>query len=326
MENFDKNQKNVQFLCGDCFSIIDNFTEKYFDCVITSPPYFREREKNKHFNLNQSLEQYIDSILIFTNKIFRVLKDEGSFWLNLGDAYIDGSLQLIPMIIASKMVSTQGWILNNDVIWQKSSSTPTSFKKRLTNSYEHFFHFVKKKEFYYNLSTLNAKKNDVNVLNDKIVSSSGVTGKNYKKIILNSNNLNQQEKENALNTLEKCFEEIKCGEIKDFRMLIRGHNKIESKNRKQEVELKGFCIIKSNQNKPSDVWEINTEKNSIHYAPYPEELVSFPIKVTCPPKGIILDPFCGTGTTNYVALINKRRSVGIDIKEEFIEFAKKRCS
>lgn len=326
MKNFDKNQKMTNFIHGDCFQILNEFEPLSFDCVITSPPYFREREKNKHFNLNQTLNQYIDQILKFTAKIHLILKNEGSFWLNIGDAYIGGSLALIPSIIAKRMIEEQGWILNNDVIWQKSSVTPTAYKKRLTNSYEHFFHFVKNKDFYYNLTSLDSKKNETKILNNKVVSSSGVSGKNYKKLILESVHLSEKEKENAQIALNECLSEIREGKIRDFRILIRGHNKVESKNRIAEINSKGFCVIKSSSNKPSDVWEINPEKKSIHYAPFPEDLVSFPIKVTCPPKGIILDPFCGTGTTNYVALQNNRKSVGIDISEVFIENAKKRCS
>ena len=87
------------------------------------------------------------------------------------------------------MIEEQGWILNNDIIWKKTSATPTSFKKRLTNSYEHFYHFVKNPKFYYNLTTLNAKKNKPKVIGDVIKTSSNVTGVNYNKIINQRNKL-----------------------------------------------------------------------------------------------------------------------------------------
>lgn len=325
MKNFDKNQKNALFLNGDCFKILEEFDENSIDVVITSPPYFREREKNKHFNLNQSLDSYIENILKFTSLIKRILKDEGSFWLNIGDAYSSCSLKLIPNRIAIKMIEEQGWILNNDIIWKKTSATPTSFKKRLTNSYEHFYHFVKNPKFYYNLTTLNAKKNKPKVIGDVIKTSSNVTGVNYNKIIKESIHLKESEKQQAYLALNECLEEIRTGEISDFRMLIRGHNKISSKNRIDEINKKGFIVIKSKLNKPSDVWEILPEKSSAHYAPFPEDLIEFPIKVTCPPKGIVLDPFCGSGTTNVVALRNKRKTIGIDINKEFIEYAENRC-
>jgi DNA modification methylase len=325
MKKFDKYQKNVTFINGDCFKELDNFDDKSIDCVITSPPYFREREKNKHFNLNQTIEQYLDSILEFSNKIYRILKDEGSFWLNIGDAYSGGSLMLIPFLVANKLKEA-GWILNNDIIWSKNSYTPTSYSKRLSNSYEHFFHFVKTKEFYYNLTALDSKRNIIKVIDEKVISSTGVSGKNYKKIIKSSNVLTEEEKNNALNELEITLNKIQSGEINDFRMIIKGHNKIVSKNRGLEVEKHGFVIIESKYNRPSDIWEIDTEKKGIHYAPFPEDLVEFPIKVTCPLNGIILDPFCGSGTVNFVALQNNKQSIGIELKDEFLTFAKNRCN
>lgn len=325
MKKFDKNQKIPVFINGDCFTILKSFKEDSINCVITSPPYFREREKNKHFNLNQSVESYIENILLITNEIKRVLKSDGSLWLNIGDSYSKCSLQLIPQQIAFRMINEQGWILNNDIIWKKTSYTPTSFKKRLTNSYEHFFHFVKTKDFYYNLSTLDTKKNKTLSEGEKIVSSSNVTGVNYKRNIMDSKVLTSSQKREALLALETCLNEIKEGTISDFRILLKGNNKVNSSNRKLEIDKKGFVVIKSKHNKPSDVWEILPEKRSIHYAPFPEDLVEFPIKVSCPLKGVVLDPFCGSGTTNYVAMKNHKDSIGIDINEEFIKYAKDRC-
>ncbi|MBQ7995153.1 MAG: site-specific DNA-methyltransferase [Bacilli bacterium] len=324
MKKFDKNQKIPTFIEGDSFAILKTLNDKSIDCVITSPPYFREREKNKHFNLNQTLDSYIENILLISREIKRVLKDEGSFWLNLGDSYQKTSLQLIPTKIASKLIE-DGWILNNDVIWKKTSYTPTSYKKRLSSSFEHFFHFVKTNEFYYNLIALDAKKRRPNISDGVIKTSSNVTGVNYLKILSDSSILSPIQKGNAIKTLKECLDEVKDGKISDFRFLIKGHNKVNSGNRKEELENNGFIVIKSKYNKPSDVWEILPEKNSIHYAPFPESLVSFPIIVTCPPKGIVLDPFVGSGTTCYVAMKNNRNSIGIDINKDFIKYAKRRC-
>lgn len=324
MKKFDKNQKIPTFIEGDSFAILKTLNDKSIDCVITSPPYFREREKNKHFNLNQTLDSYIENILLISREIKRVLKDEGSFWLNLGDSYQKTSLQLIPTKIASKLIE-DGWILNNDVIWKKTSYTPTSYKKRLSSSFEHFFHFVKTNEFYYNLIALDAKKRRPNISDGVIKTSSNVTGVNYLKILNDSSILSPIQKENAIKTLKECLDEVKDGKISDFRFLIKGHNKVNSGNRKEELENNGFIVIKSKYNKPSDIWEILPEKNSIHYAPFPESLVSFPIIVTCPPKGIVLDPFVGSGTTCYVAMKNNRNSIGIDINKDFIKYAKRRC-
>jgi site-specific DNA-methyltransferase (adenine-specific) len=76
------------------------------------------------------------------------------------------------------------------------------------------------------------------------------------------------------------------------------------------------------------VWDIlpeDTQKRKGHFAAYPEDLCKTPILTTCPEDGIVLDPFCGTGTTNYVAFRLGRKSVGIDVSEDYIKMATERC-
>ena len=78
----------------------------------------------------------------------------------------------------------------------------------------------------------------------------------------------------------------------------------------------------------SDVWDIipeDTQGRKFHYAPYPEDLVKNPIALTCPPSGVVLDPFVGTGTTCKVASEMGRKSIGIDISDEYLKLAKERC-
>lgn len=89
-----------------------------------------------------------------------------------------------------------------------------------------------------------------------------------------------------------------------------------------------FLLYHPKGSKPGDVWDIlpeDTRKRSEHFAPYPEDLCKIPILATCPPDGIVLDPFCGTGTTTYVARILGRKSIGIDISDEYLELAGRRC-
>lgn len=94
---------------------------------------------------------------------------------------------------------------------------------------------------------------------------------------------------------------------------------------------KGFYFLRYHPNgsKPSDVWDImpeDTQRRRPHFAPYPVDLCRIPILATCPENGIVLDPFCGTGTTLLAARNMGRRSVGIDISQEYIEIARERCT
>jgi DNA modification methylase len=93
---------------------------------------------------------------------------------------------------------------------------------------------------------------------------------------------------------------------------------------------RGFYFLKYHPNgaKPSDVWDIlpeDTQKRQPHFAAYPEDLCRIPIHATCPEGGVVLDPFAGTGTTNLVAFMLGRKSIGIEISKEYVRAAKVRC-
>lgn len=130
---------------------------------------------------------------------------------------------------------------------------------------------------------------------------------------------------------------VESGRIADFRMIIRRqqrstHSESESvSGRAKELARNGFYFLKYHPNgsKPGDVWEImpeDTQGRDGHFAPYPQDLCRIPILASCPPGGVVLDPFCGTGTTPLVAHQLARKSVGIDVSERYIAAARERCN
>jgi DNA modification methylase len=129
---------------------------------------------------------------------------------------------------------------------------------------------------------------------------------------------------------------VRLGKLADFRMIIRGQQRATHSDsekvsgRARELAEKGFYFLKYHPNgaKPGDVWDIlpeDTQKRKLHFAPYPEDLCRIPILSTCPEGGIVLDPFCGAGTTNLVAFYLGRRSVGIDVSADYLRIAEERC-
>jgi len=74
-----------------------------------------------------------------------------------------------------------------------------------------------------------------------------------------------------------------------------------------------------------DILPEDTQKRALHFAPYPEDLYKIPMLATCPEGGAVLDPFTGTGTTNFVAFALGRKSIGIDIADEYLTVARARC-
>jgi DNA modification methylase len=325
------------YLNGDIIEVIQQLPDNSIDCCITSPPYWGQRQySNGGIGLEKNFDEFIDKLLEVTAEIQRVLKDTGSFWLNIGDTYKNKSLKGIPWRIAISMMDKQKWTLRNNVIWNKHKGGLDSSKDRLRTIHENIFHFVKKsKGYYYDDESIRITARKTKVKNGAVVSATGVTGVRYKRQIELSTSLNEIEKENALKALNEVLTRIQLGEISDFRMIIRNQQRTTHSNSKKvsgrakELAEKGFYFLFYNPKGtlPTDVWDIipeDTQKREKHFAPFPKDLCRIPILATCPQNGIVLDPFCGTGTAMVVAYELGRKSVGIDIAKDYLEIAKKR--
>ena len=335
--------KRYNLILGDCLASLKEMDDESVNCIITSPPYWGMRiygneDDNSLIGNEESLHQYIENLTTIFGEAKRVLTRDGSFWLNLGDRYVNKSLQGMPWRVALSIIDNNGWILRNDVIWHQLKGTQ-SCKDRLRDSYEHVFHFVKSKKYYYDADSIRIKPSKLpGVTNDgKPISSTGVSGKKYRKLIKESNDLTEQEKINAEKALDEVLAEIRCGYVNDFRMTIRGAQRAwhsdntKISGRAKELVNRGYYIMKmpAKGHLPSDVWNIVTEdtwRTDKHCAVYPEELLRIPILATCPKDGIVLDPFSGTGTTVVAALKLGRKGVGIDLNKDYMETAMKRIS
>ena len=169
---------------GNSIDLLQNLPENSIDLIITSPPYFGCRQYgNETVGRELNPIEYVDRFLEFTPLIKKVLSKSGSFYLNLGDVYFgtkgfsrnsgkykrdtdthyknhkickqDGKvlqykqLLMLPSRVAIKM-QEDGWILRNDIIWEKPNAIPSFSKDRRLPRYEHIFHFVKSPKYYYN--------------------------------------------------------------------------------------------------------------------------------------------------------------------------------
>lgn len=326
------------FLCGDSRRVLQELPDESIDFCMTSPPYWGQRQYDGGgIGLEKSPLDYVNNLSQICQEVHRVLKPTGSFWLNIGDSYEDKGLSGIPWRVAFILIDEQGWILRNNVIWHKVKGGLDNTRDRLRNIHENVFHFVKQnKGYYYDVDAIRSKPRKARVSNGAVVSATGVTGVRYKRQIELSTELSSQEKKAAKKALDGMLTAIKLGEISDFRMIIRGQQRTTHSNsgrvsgRARELAEKGFYFLRYHPkgSKPSDVWDIlpeDTQNREEHYAAYPEDLCRIPILATCPPEGIVLDPFCGTGTTSLVARTLGRKSIGIDIAEEYLQMADIRC-
>lgn len=323
-------------LSGDCLEILRVFPDNCIDCIMTSPPYWGHRHyENGGIGLEAQYSDFIANLLSVTAELKRVLKPMGSFWLNIGDTYRQKSLQAIPWRIAIAMMDEQQWILRNSVVWNKHKGGLDSSKDKLRNIYENVFHFVQHPKYYYDASAIRRDSRKSTVKNGAVVSATGVTGVRYKRQIELSTVLTEKEKKRALQELLVVLDKIKNGEVSDFRMIIRGQQRATHSEsttvsgRAKELQEKGyyFLFYHPDGTMPSDIWDITPEDSQnrkLHYAVYPEDLCKIPILSTCPQGGIVLDPFCGSGTTMLVAYKMKRKSIGIDLSHDYLAIAQER--
>jgi site-specific DNA-methyltransferase (adenine-specific) len=326
------------FIHGDALDVLREFPDASFDFCMTSPPYWGKRSYDGGgIGLEADYRDYIGKLAEVFLHVYRVLKLRGSFWLNIGDAYCGKQLLGLPWRLAFWLTDRQGWILRNSVVWHKVKGGLDNTEDRLRNVHEIIFHFTKvPRGYFYDADAVRAVPMKARVVNGAVVSATGVRGVRYKRQIELSTALDEGEKKAALHALDRMLEAVAKGEIADFRMIIRGQQRATHSDREavsgraRELREKGFYFLKYHPkgSKPSDVWDIlpeDTQKRTEHFAPYPEDLCKVPILATCPPEGIVLDPFCGTGTTMLAARNLGRKSVGIDISHAYIQLAETRC-
>lgn len=332
------NSKRPVFFQGDSLEVLQTLPDSSVDCCMTSPPYWGHRKYDGGgIGLEDNWGDYVVDLAAICHQLHRVLKPSGSFWLNIGDAYRQKNLLGLPWRVALELTDKQGWILRNSVVWHKVKGGPDNSTDKLRNVHENVFHFVKSaKGYFYDVDAIRSKPGQSKVINGTVVSATGVSGVRYKRQIELSTALADEEKQAAMAALENMLEDVRVGNLSDFRMIIRGQQRTTHSDservsgRARDLEKKGFYFLKYHPKgaKPSDVWEIipeDTQKRKLHFAPYPEDLCRIPILATCPEGGIVLDPFCGTGTTMLVAFQLGRRAIGIDVSADYIGMAKERC-
>lgn len=330
--------KSPLLLNGDAVAVLRDLPDGCIDFAMTSPPYWGKREyENGGIGLEGDYRDFVKHLSAVFAELKRVLKPEGSFWLNLGDSYNGKGLVGVPWRVAFELVDNQGWILRNSVIWNKLKGGMDNSTDRLGNVHENVFHFVKQaKGYFYNADAIRSKPRESKVVNGAIVSATGVSGVRYKRQIELSTSLSDAEKAAAFSALEKMLADIGSGRASDFRMIIRGQQRTTHSDsekvsgRAKELRDKGFYFLKYHPkgSKPSDVWDIlpeDTQRRKTHFAPYPIDLCLIPLLATCPEGGTVLDPFCGTGTTLVAARNLGRKSVGIDISRRYLELTQERC-
>ncbi|MEQ8784725.1 MAG: site-specific DNA-methyltransferase [Pirellulaceae bacterium] len=272
--------------CGDALEVLRAAPDELVDCVVTSPPYYRQREYPHPEQIGQeaSPEDYVARLTTIFAEVRRVLKTSGTLWLVLGDKYVDGRLLGLPWRVALAL-QDDGWMLRSDIIWHKPNAMPSSVKTRPTTDHEYVFFFSRDKKYYYDADAIREPH---------VTFSDNSRMRGGRKHFFQRGSTPENGKNGGNNNLH------------DARWDQAFHP--DGRNKRT-------------------VWSVSLSKfREAHFAVFPPQLVETCIRAGCPPRGVVLDPFLGSGTTACVARQLGRRYVGIDCAEEYCEMARRRIA
>lgn len=185
----------IDIKIGDCREVLKTLPSKSVDCCVTSPPYFglRDYGEDNQIGLENTPDKYANTLVAVFKEVKRVLKDNGTLWLNLGDSYSGNNSRAsnngragygkkregvfnktknippknligIPWRVAFAL-QNDGWILRQDIIWHKPNPLPESVKDRCTKAHEYIFLLSKSEKYYYNSHAI--KEQSVDCLSNK---------------------------------------------------------------------------------------------------------------------------------------------------------------
>ena len=271
---------------GDALDVARMLPTSVAQVIVTSPPYYGQRDYcvSGQLGTEETSGQYVDRLVGIFDECGRVLRDDGTLWLNIGDKYVDGQLLGMPWRVALALKDA-GWILRSDIIWHKPNAMPSSVKNRPTPDHEYLFLFSLQSDYVY----------DADAIREPHVTFTDRSRMRGGRKHFNGRGTTPEQGKNA------------------------GNANLHQGRWDQAFHPKG-------RNKRT-VWEIPLSKfRDAHFAVFPEKLVEPCIAAGSHDGDVVLDPFCGAGTTGVVAARLGRQFVGIDISGEYCEMARARIA
>jgi DNA modification methylase len=326
---------------GDVRQVLSKMPDTSVNCVVTSPPYFGLRDYGVagQIGLEATPSEFVAAMVDVFREIRRVLRDDGTLWLNLGDSYNnsdkwggggantgkhrrtpDGDVASwkavrrkwggmeglkpkdligIPWRVAFAL-QEDGWYLRKDIIWHKPNPMPESVTDRPTSAHEHLFFLTKSQRYWY----------DADAIREGMAPSSIAR--------LSQSNLQNQIGSTRAHAGGKTNGNMKA--VGRVRGVPPRHAQYESSDQSGLDE-----VTRGGGRNARDVWTIATQPFSeAHFATFPPELPRRCILAGCPKGGVVLDPFGGAGTTALVALRHGRRAELIELNPEYAAMARRR--
>jgi len=141
---------------GDALDVVTTLPSGSIDCVVTSPPYYglRDYGAEGQYGAEATQQEYIDTLVRLFREVRRVLADDGTLWLNLGDGYGKNKRLLGTPWRTAIAMDDDGWTLRNEVIWHKPNAMPEPVQDRLSARHEHLFLFAKSARYWFELDPI----------------------------------------------------------------------------------------------------------------------------------------------------------------------------
>jgi len=300
---------------GDALAIARQLPEDSVNCICTSPPYFGLRNYGDpgQYGHEPSVAEYVERLRVLFAELRRVLADDGTAWLNIGESYARKNMLGIPWSVALAL-QADGWFLRNAIVWEKIKTVPESVVDRLSNRYEHIFLLSKAANYWFDLDPIRDERKDPK----PDAGWSQWDQHPYQP----SERLKGMPERKA-----KCRELLSQGVGQEKAAELAGVSKgvawelangIERGIHKRSRKATGDVNRGTN---PGDVWKICTESVPGHPAVYPLALPARCIVAGCKPGGTVLDPFSGSGTTGLAAQQLGRSYIGIDINAQYLDLS-----
>jgi len=294
---------------GDAFETLHTLPDASVQCCVTSPPYWglRDYGVDGQLGLEETPEKYVENMVRVFREVRRVLRDDGTLWLNLGDSYATSTpsgpqgengdrasrtftaealpargvgsglkpkdLCMIPARVAMAL-QADGWWLRSDIIWHKPNPMPESVTDRPTSAHEHIFLLSKSKRYFYDADAIR--------------------------------------------------EPLSCPDAADGSRVFGGKQGTRNAKHGERTNGRTYNSAPNGRNK-RNVWTVTTKPfPDAHFAVYPPALIEPCIAAGSAEGDMVLDPFSGAGTTGVVALKKGRDYVGIELNEDYAEMCAKR--
>jgi len=328
-----------RIITADAIAGLQQLPDCSVDMCVTSPPYYGLRDYGVAGQIGQedTPEEYVDRIVAVFREVRRVLKDDATLWLNLGDSYAgsgkgryadgrhsEGAKQAtntgavigalcktrpqgckpkdllgIPWMVAFAL-RDDGWYLRQEIIWAKTNPMPESVRDRCTKSHEHIFLLSKSKKYYFDSEEI----------------SEPVTNSTVHRL---SQDVENQEGSHRIPGKTN-------GPMKAAAPRYGGKKYTETPDVFNRTKSNNAYDFRPRRNKRS-VWTVSTQPyKGAHFATFPPELIRPCILAGSRRGGVVLDPFFGSGTTGVVAVQEGREYIGIDISHEYTAMAAERIA